>query len=353
MATPRVFISHASADAEFATRLSDDLRALGADVWLDSSHMGAGDFVARINVALADRDVVALVLSPTAVQSPWVNREVNAAIARENQGLMRPLVVVTAQACDPSAIPPLWTTYHRYDGANDYPGALLGVARELGLAIPQPSDPVAPLAAAPRGARAETPVKSSWVALAAIAAFTVYALGGYLSLLNHLYPTGQELITLIALALISQLVGGGVLWSRGVRAWDAQGRRPSHPWLAAGVIPVIILLAAGIYADRGYAARALVFGMIATGDLFALIAAALFAVILLASMALAGKARQWRWLLCLLIPLLSLPLILAASSLLGESNLPDTRLILLLGYAGALLFISLAFALVGPARRAQ
>jgi hypothetical protein len=148
MSQPRVFVSHASADAQFANHLADDLRASGADVWLDSSHMGAGDFVAHINNALASREFVVLVLTPASIQSPWVSQEFNAAIARTQQGLMRPPIVVMAQPCKPADVPPLWTVYHRYDAANDYPGAVHGVARELGLSTPT-SGQSAPVVALP------------------------------------------------------------------------------------------------------------------------------------------------------------------------------------------------------------
>src|SRR5262245_37731723 len=76
---PRVFVGHATADSKIAERFSVDLRLRGADVWLDSSHMGSGDFVARINRAL-ERDVLIVMLSPSAIKSPWVQQEVNAAI---------------------------------------------------------------------------------------------------------------------------------------------------------------------------------------------------------------------------------------------------------------------------------
>ncbi|HEY7834499.1 MAG TPA: toll/interleukin-1 receptor domain-containing protein, partial [Ktedonobacterales bacterium] len=85
----RVFVSHATPDSAFAQRLASDLRAFGIDAWLDSSHMGPGDFVARISAAL-QRDVLVLVLTRAAIASPWVQQEMNAAITRANQKLMLP-----------------------------------------------------------------------------------------------------------------------------------------------------------------------------------------------------------------------------------------------------------------------
>lgn len=132
MTLPRIFVSHSSEDAAFANRLSNDLRNHGADVWLDSSHMSSGDFIARINQALQQRDVVVLVLTPAAIRSNWVTQEFNAAIARSHQSFMRAPLVIMAQPCSLSDIPPLWTVYHRYDATHDYQNALTGLLQALG-----------------------------------------------------------------------------------------------------------------------------------------------------------------------------------------------------------------------------
>jgi TIR domain len=87
MDSPAVFISHASSDGEIAVRCAEDLRERGADVWLDATHAGPGNFVARINQALR-RDVLVLVLSPAAIHSPWVQQEMDAAIVRSNRHLL-------------------------------------------------------------------------------------------------------------------------------------------------------------------------------------------------------------------------------------------------------------------------
>lgn len=133
MAMPRIFVSHSSDDAAFANRLSNDLRTHGADVWLDSSHMASGDFIAHINQALQQRDVVILALSPAAIRSNWVAQEFNAAIARSHQGFMRAPLVVLARACPLADIPPMWTVYHRYDATQDYQNALNGILQALGM----------------------------------------------------------------------------------------------------------------------------------------------------------------------------------------------------------------------------
>lgn len=150
MASPRLFVSHATNDATFANNFSQDLRQLGADVWLDSSHLGAGDFVARINDALQRSDVFVLVLTPAALASQWVQQEMNAAITREKQGILRAIFVVEAQHCPLGAIPPLWTVYNRYDANNDYSAALYGVADKLGLQVPRAAARANPVSSTPR-----------------------------------------------------------------------------------------------------------------------------------------------------------------------------------------------------------
>lgn len=150
-----VFISHATEDVAFGERLARDLRRAGADVWLDASHIGPGDFVARINHALKNRDVLVLVLTPAALRSQWVPAEVNAAIVRYTQGFMRAPVIVLARPVSLRDIPALWTTYHRIDATASYDAALPGVVRALGLAMP-----AAPQAAAPPATPAAPPKSS-------------------------------------------------------------------------------------------------------------------------------------------------------------------------------------------------
>src|SRR5258708_6564354 len=147
METPTVFISHASEDAKVAERIAADLRERGADVWLDTTHAGSGNFVAQISQAL-QRDALVLVLSPSAIQSTWVRQEVDAAIVRANQGLMRSPLIVQVQPVEASEIPALWTVYHRYDAIGDYESAVSAVIGELiprkGIDHP-PSRPITPI----------------------------------------------------------------------------------------------------------------------------------------------------------------------------------------------------------------
>src|SRR5579885_1756844 len=80
MAAPRVFVSHSHLDDAFTRRLVDDLIAAGANVWVDVAGVGADDFQDRINQALVSCEWFLLVLTPSALRSPWVKMEVHAAI---------------------------------------------------------------------------------------------------------------------------------------------------------------------------------------------------------------------------------------------------------------------------------
>ena len=71
-----VFLSHASQDRPFAQRLVRVLRRHGIPVWYsDTNIMGAQQWHDEIGAALKRCDWLVLVLSPSAVESVWVKRE--------------------------------------------------------------------------------------------------------------------------------------------------------------------------------------------------------------------------------------------------------------------------------------
>lgn len=142
MTAPHVFVSHSHQDDEFTDQLVRDLVAAGANVWVDTIELDRGDFMKRINDALASCEWLILVLSPASIQSGYVEMEVNAAINRVQQRFMKAVIPVLARPCDAHMIPPLWGNLHRYDATYDYKGALQGILRALGLiASPTPHGP--------------------------------------------------------------------------------------------------------------------------------------------------------------------------------------------------------------------
>ena len=79
-----VFISYSNKDRDFAERLATDLRASGAGVWFDQWEIKVGDSITqKINDGIHDNDYLAVVLSPDSVASPWVKKELNAAMMKE------------------------------------------------------------------------------------------------------------------------------------------------------------------------------------------------------------------------------------------------------------------------------
>jgi formylglycine-generating enzyme required for sulfatase activity len=77
---PRVFVSHSHSDNEFCRRLVADLRAAGADVWYDEHNLGWGELRREIERQMPTRPYFVVILSPDAVQSDWVNREIDGAL---------------------------------------------------------------------------------------------------------------------------------------------------------------------------------------------------------------------------------------------------------------------------------
>ena len=71
-----VFISHASKDRRFVTKLLKVFRENGIGYWFSETHIpGAVEWHDEIGRALKRCDWFLLVLSPSAVKSTWVKRE--------------------------------------------------------------------------------------------------------------------------------------------------------------------------------------------------------------------------------------------------------------------------------------
>jgi hypothetical protein len=133
MAQPKIFVSHSHDDDEFAEKLVKDLNVAGAKAWLDKNEIGAGDFQARINKALADCEWFLLVLSRNALASTWVQQEVNAANARKHLRQIQNLIFIQAAPLRHDELPPLWQVYNIYDARADYKGALNSALMDIGL----------------------------------------------------------------------------------------------------------------------------------------------------------------------------------------------------------------------------
>ena len=76
MLPAEVFLSHSSQDREMASRVAETLRAHGVPVWFSESNiLGAQQWHDEIGAALVRCDWFIVLLSPDAVSSNWVKRE--------------------------------------------------------------------------------------------------------------------------------------------------------------------------------------------------------------------------------------------------------------------------------------
>ena len=93
------FLSHSSLDQAFVTRVADGLRRHGVPVWYSRTNiMGAQQWHDEIGAALRRCDWFLLVLSPNAVASMWVKRELIFAL-QQNRFENR-IVPLLWQSCD-------------------------------------------------------------------------------------------------------------------------------------------------------------------------------------------------------------------------------------------------------------
>ena len=89
-----VFLSHSSKDRAFAQKLVRVLRRHGIPVWYSETNvLGAQQWHDEIGAALRRCDWLVLVLSPSAVESVWVKRELVYALSQQRlDGRIVPLL---------------------------------------------------------------------------------------------------------------------------------------------------------------------------------------------------------------------------------------------------------------------
>lgn len=114
----RIFVSHNKSDIEWCNEFVSRLRQYGANVWYDEYNLGYEELGLQINAELIARPIFVAVLSPTAIASRWVDREVTGAIALKDKDTTgeRILLFVIAKTCE---IPPLWSGFPRYPKQSD------------------------------------------------------------------------------------------------------------------------------------------------------------------------------------------------------------------------------------------
>ena len=82
MSAPKVFVSYAAADADWARQFSEALKAHGVDVWLDTLKIRAGTRIEeKLERALKECDVLVSIVTPESANSPNLFFELGAAFA--------------------------------------------------------------------------------------------------------------------------------------------------------------------------------------------------------------------------------------------------------------------------------
>lgn len=133
----RVFVSYARTDRPFAVRLAVDLTRAGLNVWYDQWEILPGDsIVDRIDGALRHNDVLLVVLSPDAVRSHWLRRELNASLMSLLAGRQVRLVPVLRADCD---IPLLISDLRYADFRGSYDAGFAELLASFGLASRVPA----------------------------------------------------------------------------------------------------------------------------------------------------------------------------------------------------------------------
>ncbi len=77
-------------------------------------------------------------LTPDALASTFVRREVNAALLLQDRGKLAGVVPVLAKPCDPDTIPPLWAELQRVDATHDYDQAVIDLLGAFASTLPPP-----------------------------------------------------------------------------------------------------------------------------------------------------------------------------------------------------------------------
>lgn len=114
-----VFLSHASADRRFATKLAVVLKAHDIPVWYSRiSIRGAKQWHDEIGRALKRCDWFILVLSPSAVRSMWVKRELMF-VLRASRYKDR-IVPITIKPCNPANLSWVLPTFQLVDFSREF-----------------------------------------------------------------------------------------------------------------------------------------------------------------------------------------------------------------------------------------
>lgn len=129
--SPRIFISHSSKDKALADRLAVDLRAAGFELWYDAEQIHVGDtIIEMIAKGVPECDFMIVILSPEAVASEWVCREILMFATKEIERKKTVIMPVLSRDC---TMPPILHGRHFADFRNNYETGFTELLKALGL----------------------------------------------------------------------------------------------------------------------------------------------------------------------------------------------------------------------------
>lgn len=96
-----VFISHSSLDKRFALRLANDLKINNIKVWIFEADINIGDsLITELQKAINKTNFLLVILSPQAVKSNWVKKEVELALFKEISGKRIKVLPILWKKCE-------------------------------------------------------------------------------------------------------------------------------------------------------------------------------------------------------------------------------------------------------------
>jgi formylglycine-generating enzyme required for sulfatase activity len=101
-----------------------------------------GDFIRHINQGLANRHWLILVMTPEALGSAFVNREVNTALNEVTAKRLRGVIPFMVAPWQVTEMPMLWRPLQRYDATSDYTTARNQLFQAIGLRNPDENRPI-------------------------------------------------------------------------------------------------------------------------------------------------------------------------------------------------------------------
>lgn len=102
-----VFLSYSHTDAPLAAQVSRGLKAAGLNVWSPDGDLLPGDnWAAEVARALEESEAMVVLLTPDAMHSPWVKREMEYALGAQNyRDRLVPVVVGNPELVRSEAVP--------------------------------------------------------------------------------------------------------------------------------------------------------------------------------------------------------------------------------------------------------